>query len=226
MKPFIFATQAYIDHFLGLFLFGSKCSGCGAPGPALCQKCLLSIRLSDTTEHGGIYGLYDYGNPLVSHAVWNLKYRHRGAEMKLLAMKASDLINEIIAEELQSIQSQELVLVPIPQYKTKTRTRGFNQSESITSWIASTIPNSRIERVLEKITETLPQSHLSDKKARMKNISGAMQTTRELDNKKIYIVIDDVTTTGATFLEAVRALKVGGAKHILCIALAHGYKRR
>jgi ComF family protein len=222
MKPLFFAITAYIERFF----FGSRCSGCGAPGPALCQKCLLSIRLSDITEHDGIFGLYDYGNPLVSHAVWNLKYRHRGAEMKLLTMKASDLISEIIAEELQSIQSQELILVPIPQYKTKTRTRGFNQSEIIASWMTHILPDSHIERVLEKITETLPQSHLSDKKARMKNITGAMRATKELNKNKIYIVIDDVTTTGATFLEAVRALKSGGAKHILCIALAHGYKRR
>jgi ComF family protein len=222
MKPLFFAIQAYIERFL----FGSRCSGCGSPGPALCQKCLLSIRLSDITEHDGIYGLYDYGNPLVSHAVWNLKYRHRGQEAKLLTLKASDIISEIIAEELQSIQSQELVLVPIPQYKTKTRTRGFNQSEIIASWISRVLPDSHVEQVLEKITETLPQSHLSDKKARLRNINGAMRATKELDNKKIYIVIDDVTTTGATFLEAVRALKASGAKHILCIALAHGYKRR
>lgn len=222
MKPLFFAIQSYIERFL----FGSHCSGCSAPGPALCQRCLLSIRLSDITEHDGIYGLYDYGNPLVSHAVWNLKYRHRGAEMKLLTLKASDLISEIIAEELQSIQSQELILVPIPQYKTKTRTRGFNQSEIIASWIAQTLPDAHVENVLEKITETLPQSHLADKKARMKNITGAMRVIKELNNKKIYIVVDDVTTTGATFLEAVRALKAGGAKHILCIAVAHGYKRR
>jgi predicted amidophosphoribosyltransferase len=172
------------------------------------------------------FRLYDYGNPLVSHAVWNLKYRHRGAEMKLLTMKASGLISEIIAEELQSIQSQELILVPIPQYKTKTRTRGFNQSEVIASWMTHVLPDAHIERVLEKITETLPQSHLSDKKARMKNITGVMRATKELNKNKIYIVIDDVTTTGATFLEAVRVLKAGGAKHILCIALAHGYKKR
>ena len=226
MKPLFFAITAYIDHFLCLTFFGSRCSGCNAPGPAICQRCLLSISPSDITEHDGIYGLYDYGNPLVSHAVWNLKYRHRGAEMKLLTQKAINLINEIIAEELQSIQSQELILVPIPQYKNKTRTRGFNQSEIIASWINHTLPNSHVEKVLEKIIETLPQSHLSDKKARMKNISRAIRAIKQLDSKKIYIVIDDVTTTGATFLEAVRALKQGGAKHILCIAVAHGYKRR
>lgn len=184
------------------------------------------IPLSDTTEHNGIYGLYDYGNPLVSHAVWNLKYRHQGQEAKLLAFKANEFISEIVSEHLQSEKPETIILVPVPQYKKKTEKRGFNQSEVIASWTTKVLPDSKIENILEKIKETLPQSHISDKKQRMRNISNTIRTTKQLDEKSIYIVIDDVTTTGATFLEATRALKSAGARNILCIALAHGYKRR
>lgn len=135
-------------------------------------------------------------------------------------------MNEIIAEHLQSEQKQEIVLVPVPQYKKKTQSRGFNQSSVIAEWFRQEIPESHIEDVLEKTKETLPQSHLANRKARIKNIDGAMCAKKNLDPKKIYIVVDDVTTTGATFLEAKRALQSSGTKHILCIALAHGYKKR
>jgi len=40
------------------------------------------------------------------------------------------------------------------------------------------------------------------------------------DNKNI-IVIDDITTTGATFKEAKRVLHLAGVKTILCISVAH-----
>ena len=222
MKTLLFTISSNISRLL----FGSRCADCQTPGPAICQKCLNNISLSDITEHDGIYGLYDYGNPLVSHSIWNLKYRHRGQEAKLLASKASGEISEIVAEHLQSESPETIILVPVPQYKKKTQSRGFNQSEAIAEWMTKALANSRIENVLEKIVETLPQSHIGDKKQRMRNIDGTMRATKQLDSKKIYIIIDDVTTTGATFLEATRALRSSGARNILCIALAHGYKRR
>lgn len=222
MKTLLFTIQEYI----GLFIFGSRCAGCKKPGPAICNRCLSLIPLASSTEHPGIYGLYNYGHLLVSHAIWNLKYRHAGQEAKLLTKQGAGLMNEIIAEHLQSEQKQEIILVPVPQYKKKTESRGFNQSVAISQWFSQEIPESHIEDVLEKTKETLPQSHLADRKARMRNIDGTMITKRSVDPKKIYVVVDDVTTTGATFLEAKRVLQTAGAKHILCIALAHGYKRR
>lgn len=222
MKKVLFTIQEYI----GTFLFGSACTFCHTPGKAICKNCLSKIPISETTEHDGIYGIYDYGNRIVSEAIWSLKYKHRKQVAKLLVLKAQHIVDDIISEHLISENLEDLILVPVPQYKRKTHQRGFNQSELIANWIAEILPNSKIEKVLEKTKETLPQSHLSERKQRLSNTTNTMRTKSSLDNKKIYIVVDDVTTTGATFLEAKRALKAGGAKNILCIALAHGYKRR
>lgn len=222
MKKVLFTIQAYVQSLL----FGGSCSGCGSPGPAICNPCLQKITLSSLTEHDGIYGIYSYGHPIVSHAIWNLKYRHSGQEAKLLAEKARDMIIEIIAEQLQSDTPQKILFVPIPQYKKKTQSRGFNQSLLMAGWFAKSIELSTVQEILEKHRETLPQSHISSRDARLRNIQGTMGTKKLVDPKQIYVVVDDVTTTGATFLEAVRALKSAGAKNIICIALAHGYKRR
>lgn len=222
MKTLLFTIQEYIKRLL----FGSTCAGCGDIGPAICKNCLENIPLSSTTEHSNIYGLYNYGHPLVSHAIWNLKYSHRGQEAKLLSQKAQGLITEIISEELQSTSPEKIVFVPIPQYKKKTRKRGFNQSVLIAGWFAKEVEMTEVQELLEKHKETLPQSHLSSRESRIKNIHDTMKVKGVVDKNQIYVVVDDVTTTGATFLEAMRALKSAGAKHIICIALAHGYKRR
>ena len=42
----------------------------------------------------------------------------------------------------------------------------------------------------------------------------------ELVEGRVCIVVDDVTTTGATFEEAKRALTTAGARAVYCIALA------
>ncbi len=222
MKKFLFTIQTYIQSLL----FGSSCSGCGAPGPAICSTCLAKIPLSSVTEHPGIYGIYNYGNPIVSQAIWNLKYRHKGREAKLLSEKARDILTEIIADQLQSEDPEKITFVPIPQYKKKTQIRGFNQSVLIAEWFSREVPMSQVQELLEKRIETLPQSHLSSRESRIKNIHDTMKVRREINPKQVYVIVDDVTTTGATFLEAMRALKQSDAKNIICIALAHGYKKR
>ena len=231
MKNLLFTIQDYI----GQFLFGRKCVGCRSPGVSICKTCLNAINLSSATEHPGIYGIYDYGNPIVSHAIWNLKYKHNGQEAKLLSQRAQVLIAEIISEQLQSERPEKITFVPIPQYKKKTEKRGFNQSVLVAKWFAKDFPLSSVQNILEKHRDTLPQSHISSKEGRVKNIHDTMRVKVPpsahsggggLIHKQIYVIVDDVTTTDATFLEAMRALKHSGARNIICIALAHGYKRR
>lgn len=230
MKNLLFTIQSASWRIIKRLIFGGSCAGCGAIGPAICQSCLASIPLSSTTEHDGIYGVYNYGHPLVSHAIWNLKYSHRGQEAKLLAEKAQEVITDIISEQLQSTTPEKVIFVPIPQYRKKTQKRGFNQSVLIAGWFAKEVEMTEVQDLLEKHKETLPQSHLSSRESRMKNIHDTMKVKSPpaggLDKNQIYVVVDDVTTTGATFLEAMRALRSAGAKHAICIALAHGYKRR
>lgn len=162
----------------------------------------------------------------MSRAIWNLKYYRRGTAAKLLSEKARDSITEIISETLQTDKAQTIIFVPIPQHKKKTNLRGFNQSTLIAQWFSEHTNPSEVRELLEKYQQTVPQSHIGSKTLRMKNISNTMRATARLDGKALYIIVDDVTTTGATFLEATRALRSAGARNILSIALAHGYKRK
>jgi ComF family protein len=216
----------FSGYYKGLlqFLFPERCRGCGALGTTFCTHCLQKIPFAANLPQYN-YAVYDYGNTLVRNAIRELKYHRRSEAIRPLINEAAPHILEYIGTTLHSIQNEKIILVPVPEHRQKVASRGFNQSVVLATWWSLSIPQSKVDSILEKIVATTPQAKLS-RSARLKNVSQTMRCSKNIDPQTLYIVVDDVTTTGATFTEAQRALRVAGAKKILLIALAHGYLRK
>jgi len=214
-----------LQSLLNLF-FPVRCIGCQTPGVALCEPCVRTLPTALPSEDERIFAIYNYGNPIVEKAVRDCKYYRKSEAFVILAASAAPHIAEYVAERLQSAAPEKLILVPIPQHKSKTRTRGFNQSTYVADAIARELPDTTVAALLEKTRSTIPQAHVKNKSARLVNVQGTMKTRGDVDKRRFYVLVDDVTTTGATFAEASRALRAAGAQKILCIALAHGYARK
>lgn len=208
------------------FLFPLRCSGCGNVGSALCEHCIAMLPSAIAPEDDRTFAVYNYGSAIVERAIRNLKYHRRGETAVALAHAGAPAIAEYISEKLQTTHPEALILVPIPQHRTKTNTRGFNQSELVARAVAAVLDGARVSLLLHKTRTTTPQAHMKSKTARLQNLKGSMIALATLDSKTLYVLIDDVTTTGATFTEASRALRAAGARKILCAAVAHGYARR
>lgn len=212
--------------FLSSLFFPERCAGCNKHGRALCERCIASIPAARETDDRHITAIFEYGHKLVAGAIRNLKYHRRSESARVLTNAAVPHIIDTLTDMIQSIHRESIILVPIPQHKYKKHERGFNQSKLIAIWIAQSIPDTIVRELLSKTATTIPQAHIKNKSLRFKNVTHSMTADDGLDPKLLYIVIDDVTTTGATFLEAIRALKASGAKKIHCIALSHGYARK
>jgi predicted amidophosphoribosyltransferase len=77
---------------------------------------------------------------------------------------------------------------------------------------------SRPASVLANLHERASQKVL-DRQSRRANLAGSMTAIRPLDGRR-FLIVDDVLTTGATLVEAARALRAGGADVLAAATLA------
>lgn len=208
-----------LDDFLSL-LFPERCRGCGKSGSAVCSQCRQSIPVAlPILEPERAFALFDYQHPLVQKAVWELKYQRKSA-------LAKELLRSALPRIAEHVGNSQAILVPIPQHYTKTNSRGFNQSKIISRWMQAALPAATLQNLLRKNRGTDAQARMHTRKQRQENLAHSMEAIHALDPDILYIVVDDVITTGSTANEASRALRAAGARNICAIALAHGYAHR
>lgn len=224
MEKTILTIRKILNQILEI-LFPSRCIGCNSKGDVLCFKCIQSLKLSERQTENNILALYDYRDPIIKNAIWKLKYHHS----PYLGKKFGELLYESLLEEIESIKilslGSSIYIVPIPISKNKYQKRGYNQSEIIARGFCSMKSDNTfklVNNILYKKMNTIPQARLTNRSKRLKNVKGTFIVRNEDNIKgKTIIVIDDVTTTGGTMLEAIKVLKNSGAKKVLGFAVAH-----
>lgn len=101
--------------------------------------------------------------------------------------------------------------------------RGHNQTELIAKVLSESSDIICYTDVLERVQKE-PQARQKTKKERLRNILGAFYI-KEKNKTKIegydVILVDDITTTGATIEEAREVLLGAGAASVRAFCLAH-----
>ena len=156
-----------------------------------------------------------YQNEIVSNMIITGKYYLVPETFAILGALAAN----IILENHLKFPGEELagfVVCPIPLHKQKQMWRGFNQVDVAGRIIAQALQLPYVP-LLKRTKNTKTQKDLGaeDRKQNMQNAFAC----RYQPPQKV-IVVDDVTTTGQTFLEATRVLKQAGAQEVWCISLA------
>jgi ComF family protein len=205
-------------------IFPERCVGCGCRETSLCDTCLHNIPKAKKGEEKWITSLFSYKDPRMKKAMWLLKYKNRKRLAETFGQIIHDLLLEELSEQIQFERASPIALIPIPISKKRLRERGYNQAELIASSVCKLLNNPHISienNLLKKSTETKRQSHSKSRRERLQNIIGSFSVTRQCAPRTIYILIDDVTTTGATLVEARKILKESGAKKIKAYTVAH-----
>lgn len=204
-------------------IFPVYCIACHKEGSNLCLKCLAECGPAERESAEWIYPIYDYRHPIIKKSIWLLKYKNKKRIAKVFAMSLNEKITETLGELILLENFKDPFLIPIPLSKSRIKERGYNQSQLICQYINKLNKELKpIYNVLVKTKDVEHQARLHDKRERIKNIANSFGTQKEfLIKGKNIILIDDVTTTGATLTEAKKVLKQAGAKKVIAFTLAH-----
>jgi ComF family protein len=215
-------------------LFPRWCVGCGREGDFICPVCLKSLPrvipplcprcglpqssanlcpscLGWPAEIDGIRAPFHFEG-VIRQAIHELKYRNLRALAGLLAR----LLNDYLLENPLPAQ----VLVPVPLHPKRLRERGYNQSYLLAKELGKLARLPVVDDCLVRERHSLPQARTSSVGERRGNVADAFASrNRRLENKQV-LLIDDVSTSGATLDACARALKRAGAASVWGLTLA------
>lgn len=211
------------------FIFPISCVSCKKEGKYLCDECFDKIvalnmgvfKKPENKFFDGIFYVCDFerNSPLIK-LVELLKYKSSQEIAEILA-KILHLTFLKFFKECENSGGWTINFTPI--HKKRFLSRGFNQSRLIAKFV-SDISGIPICEYLIKIKNTKPQVGLK-KIERINNLKDAFDFNKNFSGKisKNIILIDDVSTTGATLDECARVLKKYGAQKVygmvICLVL-------
>ena len=215
-------------------LFPQWCVGCGKKGdfichscrrslprimPPLCPRCgkpqssgiLCSSCVSWQAEIDGIRSPFRFDG-VMRQAIHQLKYRN----LRTLAAPLARLLNDYL---ITSPVPGE-VLVPVPLHRKRLRERGYNQSSLLARELSKLTSLPVVDDCLIRQRHAPPQTKTSTVDERQSNVVDAFACGDQRLRDKQVLLIDDVSTSGATLDACAVALKAAGATSVWGLVLA------
>lgn len=196
------------------FISEPKCAICAYPFEfqglsLLCAKCLTKKPSFDKSV-----AIFRY-NWVIRKIISSLKYRDQTFVAKKFARLLFDKAkNEIAACDL---------IIAVPLHYKRLKKRKFNQAILLAKNLSKFAPEKKFYvDFLVRIKHTKPQVELK-KKERENNLKNAFALNEkylQLVRGKKIILIDDVTTTGATLENCAKVLKKSGAIEVVTLVIA------
>ncbi|MCW2600349.1 MAG: hypothetical protein JWM02_2178 [Frankiales bacterium] len=187
------------------------CAGCAVPGPGLCLSCRALLRgpalglvRPQPCPPGlpPLSALLPYDGPVQRLL---LAHKEKG-RLQLTAPLGEGLANAVLVHGQEAV-----VLCPVPSSPKAVRQRGHDHAMRLARAAAGALRSHGVEaqaaRLLAPTRSVADQAGLSTRQ-RAANLHAALRGTGAVRGR--VVVVDDVVTTGATLVEATRALTAAG----------------
>jgi len=235
-KIYLSPAIKMVKNFLLDLIFPRFCLGCEKEieikqTSQICDVCFGKIVLNRGVQYqdksvllgGGVLAAGRYEDPILRGMILAFKYQSVGS----LKTPLAELMINYLKKENLTDKFSGFVIAPIPLTLRRKLNRGFNQSELLAKEIGVFL-NCPVVNLLKRTKFNTPQVEIPDWQKRKENISGVFclsPAINIIDFGNLYdkvILIDDVSTSGATLEEAAKVLKQAGAKEIYGFVAAKG----
>ncbi|MET1053349.1 MAG: phosphoribosyltransferase family protein [Mycetocola sp.] len=198
-------------------VFPVECAGCGRTDAPVCSECLAAM--TGPVEHRDldpgfpVWAGTSYSGP-ARRAILALKNDQRTDVARALAGVLRPAISAAVADgESRGAVHAGLLLATVPSSRAAYRRRGYRPVDAV-------VKRTGLEfcRPLAIASQPLDQIGLGIA-AREANIAGALRSRRARDDR-LFLLVDDVVTTGGTLREARRALVEAGGSVVGAAVIA------
>ena len=181
----------------------------------LCENCLRKFEnRSRSVQRGHLsgYALCEFDDDL-SLALSAFKERGQFAMARLLV---DELLGQSQLERLRAFGAE--ALVSISSSKASFAKRGFSPAQIVASSLGRRLGLPTMGKALQLNRVTEDQASLTVD-ARATNLVGAMTCSNSVAGRQV-LLVDDIVTTGASVIEAARAVEASGGRVVGFFAIA------
>ena len=220
-------------------LFPSRCVGCNIEGVWLCQECAEVIEVFPPEVCPICQGMtsdyqlcqkcrrhYNFSKVLIRSRYQNSTVRSiiQGIKYNYIKDLRSSFV-PLFQDQFEDYFKQteiDYILIPVPLHKKRLKQREYNQSELLADSISKIYQIQIKNDLIERVRNTTPQAKLS-KNERIKNCEDIFEVNKVKDvfQNTIFVIIDDVFTTGSTINACAKKLSTLKPREIWGLVVAH-----
>ncbi|MBD3300419.1 MAG: hypothetical protein GF347_03645 [Candidatus Moranbacteria bacterium] len=232
----------------GIFnlLYPIKCIKCGKPGNYLCpgcnqtlirhknNRCAFCGELSRNgqscpdcllkTSINQVLICFEYDQETLKSLIYLLKYK----SVRLIARDLAHIYFKELVKLIKLDNPKKTLITCTPMHQKKELIRGYNQASQIAGCLSQLLNLPFLPDLLVKIKPTKAQMALQNHSARKLNLKNSIKlndkyTEKNLLKNKTVLIVDDIMTTGATFLECSKILSGSELNQIIALAFARQF---
>jgi predicted amidophosphoribosyltransferase len=179
------------------------CVCCRRPGSVWCARCRPAVETVGTELPDGlrVVSAAEYGGT-VRTALLAFKERGRRGLVAPLAAMLAHAVDDL------ADPAHPPVLVAVPSRRSAARERGGDHVARLLRQVVRTGDFDAAPALV--LTGRVHDSAGLTTAERMKNLHGRMRAQPPVDRVRPAVIVDDIVTTGATLIEANRALRAAG----------------